>query len=560
MRKSNNINFIEKANKIHNNKYDYSKVDYTKASKKVCIICPTHGEFWQTPNKHLSGRGCSKCSGKYKMDTNDFITRAKEIHGSKYDYSKVEYINNNEKVCIICPEHGEFWQKASNHLNLKHGCPKCKGKKSSERQLKDVNTFIIEANNIHNNEYDYSKVNYIGANKKVCIICPIHGEFWQTPSAHTNLKQGCPQCGKLKINTQKRLTTEEFKQKAIYVHGDRYDYSLVEYVNYDTPIKIICPIHGEFWQTPDSHLQGKGCKMCGVSFSKNENDVREFLINSLGADNFFIGDRKTISPLELDFLIPSKNIAIEINGIKWHSEKYKNKNYHLDKTNACKKHRIGLIHIFEDEFKESKELVFNKISHILKLQQNLPKIYGRKCVIQNIQPNEAKNFLNKYHIQGYTPSTIHYGAYYYKQLIAVISCKKINNLNNNWMLTRFASDYNYVCCGICGKLFKHFIREHNPNTIKSFADRRWTIDEENNLYIQLGFKFGGYTRPDYKYFINGSIKRHHKNNFRKKDLLKKFPNDLDEHMTENEITKKLGYFKVYDCGLIRYIWNNKASN
>ena len=116
--------FVEKARKVHGDKYDYSKVEYKGSKTKVCIICHIHGEFWQKPNNHLRGEGCPKCGCKV-YDTNTFISEACKVHGDKYDYSKVEYINSKTKVCIICPEHGEFWQKPNYHINNKSGCPSC---------------------------------------------------------------------------------------------------------------------------------------------------------------------------------------------------------------------------------------------------------------------------------------------------------------------------------------------------------------------------------------------------------------------------------------------------
>lgn len=128
--------------------------------------------------------------------------------------------------------------------------------------------------------------------------------------------------------------------------------------------------------------------------------------------------------------------------------------------------------------------------------------------------------------------------------------------NGSWELTRFASDYNYICCGVGGKLFKHFIKEYNPNSVKSFADRRWTVDEENNIYCQLDFRFDGYTAPDYSYY-NCKVdkyKRFHKFGFRKQTLLKKYPDILTPEMTETEMAKELGYDRIWNCGLIRYVW------
>ena len=257
MRKTTIEEFIEKARKIHGNKYDYSKVEYIDANTKVCIICPIHGEFWMTPANHLYGQGCKLCNNikRYKLrrkTLEQFIKEAKTIHGDKYDYSKVNYINTDTKVCIICPEHGEFWQTPYHHLHSK-GCNICSGKTQ-----KTTKQFIEEARKVHGDKYDYSKVEYVNASTKVCIICPIHGEFWQNPANHLQ-GQGCPACGNVK-----HKTTEDFIKEARKVHGDKYDYSKVEYKNANTKVCIICPIHGEFWQTPHMHLQGKGCKKCSI--------------------------------------------------------------------------------------------------------------------------------------------------------------------------------------------------------------------------------------------------------------------------------------------------------
>lgn len=125
--------FIQKAKAVHGDKYDYSKVEYVAYRTEVCIICPIHGEFWQKPVNHLSGYGCSFCSGRKKMSSQNFIERLKLVHGSIYDYSKVEYKGTHEKICIICREHGEFWQTAGSHLKGV-GCPKCGIVKSSSKQ------------------------------------------------------------------------------------------------------------------------------------------------------------------------------------------------------------------------------------------------------------------------------------------------------------------------------------------------------------------------------------------------------------------------------------------
>lgn len=195
MKTKTNEDFIFRASVIHKNKYDYSKSEYIKSHSKVCIICPEHGEFWQTPHMHLHGQGCPKCGGHLRGILNDFIEKASNKHNNKYDYSKVEYINAETKVCIICPEHGEFWQTPIKHLKGQ-GCPKCTGRHKTTEE------FILESKKIHGDRYDYSKVNYTRSLTKVCIICPEHGEFWITPHNHISGKQGCPLCKQSKLENE----------------------------------------------------------------------------------------------------------------------------------------------------------------------------------------------------------------------------------------------------------------------------------------------------------------------------------------------------------------------
>lgn len=547
--------FTEKARKVHGNKYDYSKVVYKNSQEKVCIICPEHGEFWQTPSSHLQGHGCPKCSCeqqhlKFKSNTEEFIAKARKVHGDKYDYSNVAYTTNENDVCIICPKHGEFLQKASRHLSGA-GCPKCGKESMVEKQSKTTDKFIEEAKKIHADKYDYSKVSYKGANKKVCIICPEHGEFWQTPSAHTNGKQGCPTCGRESSNRVKMLTREDFIAKARLLHGEKYSYEKVKYKGYDEYVTIICPEHGEFLQTPDSHLQGKGCRMCGMFSSEKEEEIFSFCktIDHKAERR----NREIISPYEIDIYLPSFKIGIEYNGLLWHSNKFKNNTeYHLLKTELCKNAGIKLIQIFEDEYVNSKEIVQNKILHILNAS-NLPKIMARKCTSKEIKGKEAKLFLTKNHIQGFAPSSVYLGCFFKENLIGVMSFKESPNGSKKWELTRFASDNNYICQGVGGKLFNEFLKKYNPDSVKSFSDRRWAISENNNLYTKLGFHFDGYTKPDYRYFKpNTELKRIHKFNLRKKILSKKYGFPLS--MTEEEMAKKAGFLRVYDCGLIKYIW------
>lgn len=418
----------------------------------------------------------------------------------------------------------------------------------SKRKSNDE--FIREAQSIHHNKYDYSKVEYVNNKTKVCIICPEHGEFSQTPSDHLNGK-GCPQCA-----GNVRCDKDTFIEKAKRIHNDRYDYSKVEYVNAHTKVCIICPEHGEFWQTPNNHLNGNGCPLCknrkigdGLrdtveDFTKKSNEIHD-ITDCL----------KALSPQqrnrEIDVYIPSLKLGIEYNGLHWHSERLgKDKNYHLDKLNKCNEQGIKLIQIFEDEWLNHREICESKLRQICGLNRN-SKIFARKCkVVEITDKNEVYEFLDKNHIQGRTGFTIALGAYYNNELVGVMTFKK--EKNDYWDLNRFATDINYQCIGIGGKLFKYFTRNYPFIEIKSFADRRWTIDPTNNLYTKLGFKFDSFVPPSYWYYKDGEIIRHHKFGFRKQILHKRYGLPLD--LKESEMAERLGYTRIWDCGLIKYVY------
>ena len=384
MRKYTKESFIEKAISVHGNKYNYSKIEYKNCDTKVCIICPEHGEFWQTPYKHINEKnGCPKCCKKNrKYSTEEFIIKAKEIHENKYDYSKVEYKDAFSKVCIICPEHGEFFQSPSGHLQGR-GCPKCKGKN------KTTSDFINELIKIHGDKYDYLNVHYNGAFEPVRIICKKHGEFISTP--HDLLKGcGCPECGKEKASNKLKLTTEEFINRAIQIHGKKYDYSKVEYKNAKTPVRIICHKHGDFFVSPNKHtsITKRGCPKCSESILETE--IRVFCENN----GIKYIQQKTFSWLglqRLDFYLPDYNIAVECQGY-YHFEPHytsteENANNNLLsqikrdelKKELCDENCISILYYvpinLQKKIKISniyrKNNVFNKTEDLLSILQSL---------------------------------------------------------------------------------------------------------------------------------------------------------------------------------------------
>jgi len=338
--------FINKSRKIHNNFYDYSLVEYKNMNTKVKIICPIHGVFETRPYHHLNGSICRKCSNENRKDNREsFIKKSIKKHGDKYDYSLVEYKKSQFKVKIICPIHGVFEQSPNNHIKG-IGCPKCSG-----NGILTTEEFIERSNKVHKNKYDYSLTIYDRSYKDVKIICPEHGVFNQKPNNHLS-GSGCPMCnGGVKLNKQ------YFIKKSKEIHT-KYDYSLVDYKNMRTDVKIICPIHGVFEQRPSHHIDGVGCPFCKES--KGEKEIEKFLLEKeieytrqKKFDKCF-NKRK----LPFDFYLPEFDMCIEYDGRQhFISIDYFGGVEHLEqvkvndniKTTFCHENNIKLLRIKYDE-------------------------------------------------------------------------------------------------------------------------------------------------------------------------------------------------------------------
>lgn len=221
--------FLAKVQKIYGDKFDISNIVYRDCKSKIEVVCPIHGKFMVSPAYFLQGYGCLKCNHH-----NEFIENANKIHGNKYDYSKVIYEHCNKEVCIICPEHGEFWQKPAIHLNS-CGCPKCGQINSQQKNLLTIDDFISKAQTIHGDKYDYTKVIYQNWDTEVMIICPEHGEFLQKPAQHLR-GAGCKKCH---IEKQRLLNEDNFKTFMIQKFGDIIDFSEMVYKNLGTPVILI---------------------------------------------------------------------------------------------------------------------------------------------------------------------------------------------------------------------------------------------------------------------------------------------------------------------------------
>lgn len=256
-----------------------------------------------------------------KLTQQQFLDKVKKNIGDEYEnysFKETIYINQRTKVKVNCKLHGDFFIMAGHLMNQKNtGCPECHNK----TKRKNTEQFIKKAQEVHGDEnYDYSQTKYINNKTKVKIICSVHGIFETTPRDFLLNKSRCPECGKENSAKKRASNTNLFIKKAREIHGNKYDYSLVDYKNNHEKIKIICPIHGVFEQSPNSHLGGNGCIKC--KNSKGEEKINSFLVSK----NVFFEKEKTFKNLKderklrYDFYIPSKNLLIEYQG----SQHFKN--------------------------------------------------------------------------------------------------------------------------------------------------------------------------------------------------------------------------------------------
>lgn len=266
MRKLTTEEFIINSNKVHNNFYDYSLTEYKNSKIKVKIICPKHGVFKQATNNHKKGHGCTTCAVdkiiKLKSSTTEiFIKRAQETHGNMYSYLKSKYVKNNKNLIITCLFHGDFEQRPSSHIRG-NGCRKCHLNKITNK----TTDFIKSAKIVHKNRYDYSKSIYVNSRKEIEIICTTHGLFLQRSDSHLK-GYGCRKCTYDNISKN----TEQFIEKAKKIHGNKYDYSKVDYKGSFEKVIITCRIHGDFEQLASAHKQKHGCPKCGQTFTTKYN-------------------------------------------------------------------------------------------------------------------------------------------------------------------------------------------------------------------------------------------------------------------------------------------------
>lgn len=483
-------------------------------TKEYVAICKITGKQISDPN-NLSGALTIHIQSTYDdpfIPKNYYERKKYELKYNKKWYEEYFDIIEIEKLksrkCKICG-----WETFD--INNKTGC--------FENHIKDVHsTTIKEYLEKYPEDLIYHKVysNKVTRIEKLSkkdnnLICKICGEkMFSISQSHLKTHNITPNDYKLKYGG--KLMSKEVLEKT--------SKRLMTY-----------------------NVSGKSIRR---KLTKPEIELSNILIDN-GID-YDSSNRSVLSGKEIDILINDFKIGIEFNGNIHHTEFFgkKSRSYHLNKTLIANNCGYGLIHIFSDEWKNKKEIVISKLFHILKINKGI-KIGARKCIIKEISLKDKDVFLEKYHIQGKDSSSIKIGAYYKEELVGVMTFKISIN---GYELTRFATNYNYIISGLGSKILSFFIKKYNPSKIFSFADRRWTLSSDNNLYVNMGFNLVNILPPDYRYISlkDSDSKRFHKFGFRKKGLLKKYPTLLNEGMSELEMIKILGYDRIWDCGLFKY--------
>ena len=315
------------------------------------------------------------------------------------------------------------------------------------------------------------------------------------------------------------------------------------------------------------------CKLCGSEYaqyhtayftclkchppkkSMRQLELYEFVKDELKISDAVMDHRKTFNgSMEIDIFIPSKNIGIEFDGLYYHAENNgnKDKNYHIWKTNECASRGIRLIHIFEDEWRDTPDIVKSKIQRLLGIRTT--RVFARKCIVKEIDKNVAFPFINANHIQGAVPSTVYLGLYYLDELISVATFGKPTAArgrkimaDGEWELIRFCGKLDTEVIGAAGKLVSYFIKHNSPTKIISYADKRFT-SSASNVYDKLGFKLISESPPNY-FYMNDYANRLHRFNFIKSKLVAA---GADPTKTEWQIMQEMGYDRIWDCGHLKY--------
>jgi hypothetical protein len=489
-----------------------------------------------------------------------FLEKCNCIHGNKFDYSAMKF-EMVSKPClnIKCNSCGNCFDIiGSNHIrNIDTGgCPKRCYKTIYKKYTKE--TLIDEFVKIHSDYYSYDLISeYTHINDYANIICKKCGATFKQRMRNHLRGYGCAVCGREKTNAGKKITVEKFTERAYILNENKYNYDLITEINtVNDKISIKCNRCNKiFVQTVDAHLYGQtGCPNCSKVITKPQQEIYNFL----SPEKCLMNDRSLLKNKEIDLYFPDKNLGIEFDGIWYHSEiilEQNNKNpktYHLEKTKKCNVLGVELIHVWENEWKFSIDIVKNILLYKFNKIEN--KIYARKCELREIDVKTFNYFCDNNHIHGGTASSIRYGLFYNSNLVSVMGFRR--NKKYSWEMSRQCSMLNHTVIGGMDKLFSHFVKEKTPMSCVTYADLRYFTGRS---YLNCGFVFSHNSKPNCFYFYKtNKLRLLSRINFQKHKL-SKILNNFDPALSEWENMKNNGYNRIWDCGNAVYLWKSTHS-
>lgn len=512
--------------------------DFLKGRCKVCAC----GNLIRSKAKHCSSK-CSNSSADVKMKKGNTVMKhygvksaleSEEVQNKRRQTSLERYgVDHISKVKEVKEKREKtMFERFGAKTNLMN--EECK-KKIAETNLKKYGSIRpseneeIKANIIRTNQERYGANSFTASEK---------GK--ETVRNTVFEKYGVQNIGQVE---EFRKKSSETLRRKLYKHFDNFNKEFIDTHFFHEGIYHSDEIQ-EYFGIPQATCSKNMIKLygnypCETIRSKGEKSICKYL-DSLGV-KYEISDRKILRPLELDIVIPSIKLAIEYDGYYWHSDKFKDKNYHLDKTERCSEQGYQLFHIFEfDDIEIWKSMIANK----LKMNE---KIYARKCVVKEVSYTDMVKFLDENHLQGSCPSKINLGLYYNDVLVEIMTFGK----------PRFSKDAEYELLRLCtkkfkcviggsSKLFKAFMDRYSGSVL-SYANRRFS---SGDIYESLGFASCGCTNPNYFYVKGGvSLSRYQCQKHKLKDILENF----DPQLSEVQNMKNNGYDRIFDCGNMKYI-------
>lgn len=554
---------------------------------KLRVLCAVHGEFWTTPGNLKRGTRCVPCTKpvgdrdkKQQRAAADVLARFRAAHGDRYDYSRVVYAGAHVPVDIVCPVHGVFQQSPVAHRNG-HGCNECANVvRAEKRRAGGVDTFLDRFSERFGDRFRVETPPRVMTDD-VTVWCVQHGRRFTTRATKALSMVGCPDCisrsrvaaltaagaHRKSADTRMALKWSRFEALARQVHGDKYDYSECEYAGSQGHLTITCRTCAtKFDQTYDHHItRRQGCPKCSHHLSRAEDDIFR-LVSAFAPDTKqrvrgAFGDAR-----ELDVYVPSKQLGIEYCGMYWHShgsaDKEKTDKFgHQKKHAACEAAGISLLTVFETDWVQHKLAVTRAIR--ARLGKLRGRLMARNLALRAVDHGEATKFFDKYHVQGGAGAGETLGLFHKDKLVA---CMRFTFGGNDrgratkaWTLSRYATRVSVV--GGASRLFRAFVAQFQPDTVKSFSDSRLF---GGKMYEHLGFELESESAPDYMVW-HPRLGVLPKTKFQRSEIAARQAElgvtvDFDasnDPRSETDMTYLLKCRRIYDCGKKKWVWTSK---